>query len=115
MIYYIDKINTDNKINWECQVWDKRSSAEESSFKKIYKEYIGEDFPQIKMIDRTIVERRDFIEEMNKLTKSLNELTLYSKDKRIKGHGYILRNFIGDISCNHYIFDVIKEGEQSCI
>ena len=42
MIYYIDKINTDNKINWECQVWDKRSSAEENSFKKIYKEWIHE-------------------------------------------------------------------------
>lgn len=111
MICYIDEINTNNRINWRCQVWDRKSSVEENSFKEMYKEYIGEDFPQIKIIDRTIVERCDFIEEMNRLTKNLNELALYSKDKRIKEHKYILRNFIGDISCNHYIFDVIREGE----
>ena len=50
MICYIDKIDTDNRINWRCQVWDRCSSAEENSFKKVYKEYIGEDFPQIKII-----------------------------------------------------------------
>jgi hypothetical protein len=111
MICYIDKIDTDNRINWRCQVWDRCSSKEEDSFKKMYKEYIGEDFPRIKIINRTVVERGDFIEKMNKLTKNLNELTLYSKDKRIKEHKCILRNFIGDISCNHYIFDVIREGE----
>lgn len=111
MICYIDKIDTDNRINWRCQVWDRCSSKEEDSFKKMYKEYIGEDFPRIKIINRIVVERGDFIEKMNKLTKNLNELTLYSKDKRIKEHKCILRNFIGDISCNHYIFDVIREGE----
>lgn len=111
MICYIDKIDTDNRINWRCQVWDRSSSAEEDSFKEVYKEYIGKDFPQIKIINRTVVGRCDFIEEMNRLTKSLNELALYSKDKRIKEYKYILRNFIGDISCKHYIFDVIREGE----
>lgn len=111
MICYIDEINTDNRINWRCQVWDRSSSAEEDSFKEMYKEYIGEGFPQIKIINRTVVERRNFIKEMNKLTKNLNELMLYSKDKRVKEHIYVLRNFIGDISCKHYIFDVIKESE----
>lgn len=111
MICYINKIDTDNRINWRCQVWDRNSSAEENSFKEVYKEYIGEDFPQIKIINRTVVGRCDFIEEINRLTKNLNELALYSKDKRIKEHKCILRNFIGDISCNHYIFDVIRESE----
>lgn len=111
MICYIDKIDTDNRINWRCQVWDRCSSKEEDSFKKVYKEYIGEDFPQIKITDRIVIERRDFIEDMNRLTKDLNELMLYSKDKRVKEHKCILRNFIGDISCNHYIFDVIRGGE----
>lgn len=111
MICYIDEINIDNRINWRCRVWDRNHSMEEDSFKKMYKGYTGEDFPQIKIINRTIVEGHNFIEEMNKLTKNLNELMLYSKDKRVKEYKYVLRNFIGDISCKHYMFDVIKEGE----
>ena len=110
MVYYIEGIKPSNWITWRCGIWDSEEEIESDAFLELYKEYANKEFPTIKTKGKHISYRRVSYSTIKSL-KELKTLRLHKKDKRVDGVLYIIDSFIGDIECNHYVFNVIEEGD----
>ena len=111
MVYYIEGIKPSNWITWRCGIWDSEEEIESDAFLELYKEYANKEFPTIKKKGKHILYEYDFKAMMKESLKELKTLRLHKKDKRVDGVLYIIDSFIGDIECNHYVFNVIEEGD----
>ena len=56
MICFIERINPlNNEIGWKCKVWAEEEHNEEKCFRKTYEEYIGKEFPTIKISNKKVI------------------------------------------------------------